>query len=220
MVKNKQIKDLKLTPEQIDVLKEFGNIGSGNAITALSDLLNDTVNVSLTALNLCAFWKIPDLFEDPNIEVFGIYTEILDNPDLSIIQFFTKESIINLINILNEFNNSNSSEIKNIRDLNEFSYSIISEIGNLLAGHYASALADLLSIKLVPSVPKVALDNLTAMLNGVIAKYSQFADYSIIIDTKLQGKAINLNGIICLLPSINILNKLFKIVNLKFNLNL
>ncbi|WDC83916.1 chemotaxis protein CheC [Caloramator sp. mosi_1] len=32
--------DLKLTDFQIDALKEVGNIGSGNAATALSQLIN------------------------------------------------------------------------------------------------------------------------------------------------------------------------------------
>jgi len=171
----------------------------------------------IATVNLLNEYKI---FDHPNIEVFGIYSEITNNPDLTIVQFFTKESIINLINILNEFNELNYSDIKNIRDLDDFSYSIISEIGNLLAGHYASALADLLSIKLIPNVPKLALDNLSAMLNSIIAKYSQFVDYSIIIDTKLRGTDINLNGTICLLPNMSILNNLFNIVNMKFNLNL
>ena len=50
MVKENKIEenDGELTPMQLDSLKELGNIGSGHAITALSQLLNRKIDVSLT----------------------------------------------------------------------------------------------------------------------------------------------------------------------------
>ena len=67
---NNKSRNLELTPEQLDILKELGNIGAGHAITALSELIEDRVDVSLTAVNIIPFWIIPDLFEDPNTEAF------------------------------------------------------------------------------------------------------------------------------------------------------
>jgi len=212
--------DINLTPEQLDILKELGNIGSGHAITALSELINDRVDVSLTAVYLIPFWKIPDLFENPNTEAFGIYSEIRDKPDLSIVQIFTKVSIINLVNILNDEDQISIEDVRSIQELDDFTRSIISEIGNILAGNYANALANLLSIKLVPGVPKLALDNLNAMLDTIIAKYSINSDYTIIVKTKIRVKEIKLNGIICLVPSMNILKELFKILNIKYDANI
>ena len=217
---NNKSRNLELTSEQLDILKELGNIGAGHAITALSELIEDRVDVSLTAVNIIPFWNIPDLFEDPNTEAFGIYSEIIDKSDLSIIQFYTKESVINLVNILNDEDEINVEDINTIEELDEFTYSIISEIGNILSGNYASAVANLLSIGLVPGVPKLALDNLNAMLDTVIAKYSQYSDYTIIVKTKIQVKDIKLNGTICLIPSMKILKELFKILNLKYDLNI
>ena len=208
--------DLKLTAEQLDILKELGNIGSGNAISALSNLLNDKIEVSLTAVNIIPFWKIPELFKTPFSEVFGIFSEIVGYSDFSIIQIFTKKSIINLINVLNENDNLIAANINKINDLDEFSYSIVSEIGNLLAGHYANALADLLSIKLLPHVPKIALDSLNAMLNSTIAKYSRYSDFLIFIKTQLSMKEINIKGTICFIPSAEVLNRLFKVLEVKY----
>ncbi|MFX0024032.1 MAG: chemotaxis protein CheC [Candidatus Hermodarchaeota archaeon] len=211
---------VELTEEQLDLLKELGNIGSGHAITALSALLNKKVEVSLTSANIDTFWKIPDVFDSPNDEVVVIFSKIPVNSDLSIVQIFPKESIFNLVNLLNNSDKISEELIKSTNDLDEFSYSIITEIGNILSGHYASALADLLSIKLVPNVPKVAIDTLNAILNSIIAKYSQIVDYIIIINTKLMVSDLNINGTICLIPNINILSRLFEILNIKYNLNL
>ncbi|MFX0006823.1 MAG: chemotaxis protein CheC [Candidatus Hermodarchaeota archaeon] len=211
---------IELTEEQLDILKEMGNIGSGHAITALSDLLNTNVEVSLTSVKIDTFWKVPEMFDNPNEEIVGIYSKIPINSDLSIIQIFPKESIFNLINFLNNSDENSSLFLKNTNDLDDFSYSIIKEIGNILSGHYVSALADLLSLKLIPSVPRVAIDTLNVILNSIIAKYSQIIDYIILIKTKMTVSDLNINGTICLIPNIKILRKLFEILNIKYDLNL
>ena len=212
--------NIKLTQDQLDMLKELGNIGSGHAITALSKLLSNDIEVSLTSADIIPFWKVPELFDDPFIDMVGIYSNIPFNSDLAIIQIFTKESIVSLINILTDEDRIAVEDLKNIDDLDDFSCSIIIEIGNILSGHYANAIADLMSIKLIPNVPKIAIDTLNAILEGIIAKYSQASDYMILINTKLKVSDINLEGTICLIPSISILKSLFKILNLKYDLNL
>ncbi|MFX1343613.1 MAG: chemotaxis protein CheC [Promethearchaeota archaeon] len=217
---HKLLEGFELTPEQLETLKELGNIGSGHAITALSKLLNNEIKVFLTSAEIIPFWKVPELFDNPNLEVFGIYSEIPYNSDISIIQIFSKESIVNLINLLNTNNKIFVDKIITIKDLDHFSISVITEIGNILTGHYTSALADILSIKLIPNVPIVALDTLNAMLSGIIARYSQLSDYIMLINTKLTLPKINLNCIICFIPSLMILKNLFEILNIKYNMNL
>lgn len=212
--------DIKLTKDQLDMLKELGNIGSGHAITALSELLNSKIEVSLTSADIISFWKVPELFDNPFVDMVGIYSDFALNSDLAIIQIFTKESILNLINILSDYKKISIEDLKTLDELDDFSCSIINEIGNILSGHYVNALADLLSIKLIPNVPKVAIDTLNAILESIIAKYAQISDYMVLINTKLTVSNINLEGTICLIPSISILKSLFKILNLKYDLNL
>ncbi|MHA1988012.1 MAG: chemotaxis protein CheC [Promethearchaeota archaeon] len=211
---------VQLTPEQIDILKEIGNIGSGHAITALSELLNNEIDVSLTSAEIIPFWNVIELFDDPFIEVFGIYSEVQSDSDLSIIQVLTKESTINLINLLNNDSDLSIRNIRTLDDLDDLSLSIITEIGNILSGHYANALADLLSIKVVPNVPTVALDTLSALFNEIIAKHAQISDYLVLIKTNLAVREINVNCLICFIPSLSILNNLFNILKIKYDMNL
>ncbi|MFX1502924.1 MAG: chemotaxis protein CheC, partial [Promethearchaeota archaeon] len=79
---------IELTEAHLDLMKEIGNIGSGHAITALSDLLNKQVEVSLTSAHIQSFWEVSDVFENRNMEVVAIYSEIPFNSDLTIIQIF------------------------------------------------------------------------------------------------------------------------------------
>ena len=50
----------KFTELQMDVLREIGNIGSGNAATALSSMLQQPINISIPQVNMI---KYNDLVE-------------------------------------------------------------------------------------------------------------------------------------------------------------
>jgi len=211
---NNFLDEIKLTPYQLDSLKELGNIGSGNAVTALSQLLNTRVEVSLTSLELIPFWKLPDEFGGRETDVFGILSDIEGTQNLSILQIFTKESIINVINYLSG-EKIDIDKIKQLSDLDEVILSTISEVGNILAGHYANALADLMEIALVPSVPNLSFDSLGAIMDSVIARSAKIVDLMIMINTKMNIQDLHINGILVFLPAVETLNSLFKALNVE-----
>ena len=205
---------IKLTPAQMDSLMELGNIGSGHAITALSQLMEKRISMSLTSVDLIPFWKLPEIFGGEEIEVFGILSSVQGDQNLLILQIYPKDSIIQMINSLSEEKEIKSQDIKDLSDMDDFSLSIITEVGNILSGHYAHALADLMEIKLVPDVPDVAYDVLGAIMSSVIAKTSEDVDLMILINTKMDIEDLNLNGIFCFLPEVETLNKIFTAINL------
>ena len=214
---NSQEEDLKLTFDQIDCLMELGNIGSGNAITALSQLLNRKVEVSLTSAEVIPFWELPNKFENLNVKVFGIISSVNGEHDISILQIFTKKALINIINNLAKKNSKIIQNINELKDLDEFTLSIISEIGNILSGHYASALADLMKIKLIPGVPDIAFDGISAIIDGLIANSSEFGDFIVMIDTNLSIENFELDGLICFFSTLETLNKLFEALNIEYS---
>ncbi|MFX1238886.1 MAG: chemotaxis protein CheC [Promethearchaeota archaeon] len=208
----------KLTEKQKDILRELGNIGSGNAIVALSDLLNRTIEMSLTSIDIVPFWKIPYLFGDDKMEVFGIYSKIEGENDFRVLQIYSKESVINMINTLTDFEKIKVDEIKVVHDLDDFSKSIILEVGNILTGHYTSALANLLSISLIPDVPELALENIAAITNCIIVAYCQKSDFAIVIETTMRIEDLKLKGILCFIPSIETVDKFLNTITSKFNI--
>jgi len=78
--------NFQLTQYQIDTLMELGNIGSGNAITALSQLLDKRIEVSLTSGEIIPFWKLSDKLGGSNTEVFGINSIVKGETYLNILQ--------------------------------------------------------------------------------------------------------------------------------------
>ncbi len=215
--KNQEIGKIKLTPSQLDSLMELGNIGSGHAISALSQLMNKRIEMSLTSVDMIPFWKLPEKFGGEEIEVFGILSLVRGDQDLSILQLYPKESTIKLINSLSGSKTIKSCDVKVLADLDDSSLSIITEVGNILSGHYANALADLMGIKLIPDVPEVAFDVLGAIMGSIIAKNAQSLDLMIIINTKIEIEDLNLQAFFCFLPEVETLTKLFKALDFDGN---
>ena len=56
----------------MDVLKEIGNIGAGNATTALSKMLNQKMDMSVPKVELVPFNEISDIMGDEDQTVVGI----------------------------------------------------------------------------------------------------------------------------------------------------
>ncbi len=206
-----------LSNEQNDTLMELGNIGSGNAITALSKLLDKKIEMALTILKVVPFWEVPYLYEDPDIRVFGILSKIKDNSNLIFLQIYTVESALNLINTLMKNDALHKEKIKALEDLDDFSLSIISEIGNIVAGHYSSALANLMSIRLIPDVPDVALENVSALIDSIIASNCEGNNYSIIIENKLNLDELEFKGHFFLIPSMETIAHFIHALNLKYD---
>lgn len=218
MIKEKFI--LKLTEEQLDTLKELGNIGSGNAITAISMLLKKQIEMSLTFVKIIPFWDISKIIEKPNSEVFAITSNINGKENMAILQFFPKKPILNIINDLAEVKIEPYNNIRRLDDMDDYSKSIISEFGNILAGHYASSMANLMGITLIPRSPLVVLDTFETILNSIVANFASITDYLVIIETKIQIQTLHLEGILCLIPDLDSLKKFFKAIDLNFDTNL
>jgi len=218
MIRISEEEELCLTNDQIDTLMELGNIGSGNAITALSRLLDKRIEVSLTSAEIIPIWKLSDKLGGPNTDVFGINSVVKAETNLNILQIFTKKSIFNLIDILSEQNKQKRVNITNLDDFDEYTISLIVEIGNILAGHYTSALANLLSTKYIPDVPSLAFDKLGAIINEILTVCPKNLDFMLMINTKLIIEDFDFFGIFCFIPSIETLDKFFEKLDLAVNL--
>ncbi|MCK4379895.1 MAG: chemotaxis protein CheW, partial [Candidatus Lokiarchaeota archaeon] len=68
--------DIALSDEQQDILKEIGNIGTGNAVTALSRLVKKKIDVTLTDVGIIPLNELPTQFGGPNEKVCGIFCHI------------------------------------------------------------------------------------------------------------------------------------------------
>ena len=66
----------KVTTEYYDVLKELGNIGAGNATTALAQMLQSKVDMKVPQVRLLNFNEVGEVMGGEEQIVIGIYLAV------------------------------------------------------------------------------------------------------------------------------------------------
>lgn len=185
----KHYKDFKM-----DVLKEVGNIGAGNAATALSQLLNKPIDMAVPKVQLLNFEEITDKVGGAEEFVYAVFLRVEGEAPGNLFFILSPEAALNLLSRIAGI------EILSDQELGEMELSALSEIGNILAGSYLSSLADFTSLSMYPTVPALAMDMAGAILSYGLLQFGQMGDDALLIDTTfLRGKT-KLKGNFSLFP--------------------
>ncbi|GLC32316.1 chemotaxis protein CheC [Clostridium omnivorum] len=164
---------LNLKPIQLDALREVGNIGAGNAATALSQLINKKIDMTVPAVNIVPF---DDIFSRIGGEevVIGVIVRVLGDTPGNILFIFEKEVALNLIETLTGERDEQITEMGN---------SVLCEVGNIISSSYMNSIARFTNLVITPSVPAVTYDMLGAILSTTFIESGQFDDMVLDIET-------------------------------------
>jgi chemotaxis protein CheC len=171
----------KLTEVHLDALREISNVGMGNAATALSQMVSDTVELHVPSVTLADIVDVPDLIGGPEQVVVGITMKIHGDACGNVLLVFPEESAHRLVKQLLGQDNSGSR-------FNEMSESTLKEVGNILASSYLGAMGSLLNLTLVPSVPAFAHDMSGAVIDYLLIELSEVGDQALMIETEFHGR--------------------------------
>lgn len=183
----------ELNSLQIDVLKEIGNIGAGNAATALSKMLSKRIDMDVPKVNILEFKNVAELVGGPEVEVIGIYFKVTGDITGSIMFLLDKKSAKLLTNLL-----MGRQDLE--ADLDEMDFSALQEVGNILSGSYLSSLSSLTNLKLVVSVPSLAMDMAGAILSVPVILFGQVGDKVMLIETDFNEGTNHVKGNFFLIP--------------------
>ncbi|SER06991.1 chemotaxis protein CheC [Gracilibacillus ureilyticus] len=198
----------QLTQTHLDVLKEIGNIGAGNAATALSTLLNKKIDMTIPSINVVDFNELMEYVGGPETLIVAVFLRIQGEAPGSMFFVLSPDETNSLVEQLLSDKYFRAEELME----NELAHSAVSEIGNILSGSYLSALSDFTSINMQPTVPTLVMDMAAAILMEGLVEISQESDYAIIIDTMIEGggnSAHSVKGHFFLLPDPDSFNKIF-----------
>lgn len=198
----------KINSYHLDVLKEIGNIGAGNAATALSKLLNKLIDMKVPSVRIVSFQEITELVGGPENIVAAIFLRIEGDAPGSMFYMLPIKEAEDLIGKLI----GNHHFQLNTPPYDELGISALHELGNILAGSYLSSLADFTKINMQPSVPALSIDMVGAVLSYGLFEISQVGDYAIVIDTeinKVEEDSTQSTGHFFLLPDPSSFEKIF-----------
>lgn len=177
---------LEFNAMQLDALREVGNIGAGNAATALSQLLNRKIDMTVPAVNIVPFEEIFARIGGEEV-VVGVIVRVLGDTPGNILFIFEKGIALNIIELLTGAREDDISDMGN---------SVLCEIGNIISGSYMNAIAKFTNLAITPSVPAVTYDMLGAILSTTFIESGQFDDSVLDIETTFLNDDLNkdING--------------------------
>ena len=155
------MKDLsmdELTNQYYDVLKELGNIGAGNATTALAQMINCKVDMSVPQVKLLEFKDLGSLVGGEEQVMVGIYLQVEGDIEGSMMFILSKIAAAHLVNKLMCGMLGIDEKAAEEYQFGEMECSAIREVGNIITGAYLNALSGLTGLKIYPSVPQIGID--------------------------------------------------------------
>ena len=179
-----------------DVLKELGNIGAGNATTAIATMLNLTIDMKVPKVELKAVEDLGSAICPEEETIVGIFLEVQNDISGSMMFLLKLDSAHYLVDRL--MGGMGTAEPQT-GEFSEMELSAMKEIGNIIAGSYLSALSTMTNMVITPSVPYIAVDMAAAILSVPEIQVGQFGDNALLIETEF-GDDVMMEGYFILLP--------------------
>lgn len=204
------MKDLsmeQLTGQYFDVLKELGNIGAGNATTALSQMIGCKVDMSVPQVQLLEFKDLGGIVGGDDQIMVSIYLEVAGDIDGSMMFILSKTAAAHLVNKLMCGMLGIDEDTAEDCNFGDMEISAIKEVGNVITGAYLNALSALTTLKIYPSVPQIGIDMAGALLSVPAVEFGIYGDNILLIQTQFSDD-VELEGYFILVPDMESYEKI------------
>jgi chemotaxis protein CheC len=141
---------LALSEMQIEAMKEVGNIGAGHAATALSEMLDQPVQIGTPTVEILPFADLASRVSGDGRNVSAVHMHVLGDAPAQIVVLFEESQALSFVRIFMDHSGGDEPISQHIVE------STIKEVGNIIGGAYLSALTSLTGITLIASVPTVS----------------------------------------------------------------
>ena len=188
----------------LDLIREIGSIGTGNAATALSSMLNKTVRMTLPDVQILGYNEAIKFLGDPEEIVAAILVKMTGEIN-GLMLFILKMDFINevLSSVMQE-------QIEDYYQLNVLETSALEEIGNIIISSYVNAMSTLSEVTINLSVPDIAVNMLGGILSVPMVEFGYQTDKMMMISGQfiIGGKVLHSD--LLMMPDIMSLNFLME----------
>jgi chemotaxis protein CheC len=181
----------------LDILREIGNIGAGNATTALSQMINKKIDMGVPQVNVLEFKELAEVLGGAENPIVGILIGVEGQINGMMMFVLEQKSAHNLVNMLM------GRDIDCFEDFTEMDLSALNEIGNIIAGAYLSSLSTLTNLKIIGTVPNMAIDMAGAILSVPAIEFGKVGDRALLIQTDFGGELERVFGYFILIPELD-----------------
>ncbi len=195
---------------QVDALREVANIGAGHAATALSQLTNRRIMISVPQITITPLEDVDELLGDPEEVVAAVLMHMLGDLTGRTLFVMDEPAARLLCDLLLRRPPATTGSF------HELEQSALKEAGNILGGAYMNALSDFMGMMLLPSVPSLVIDLSAAVVTTAYLNFGRDRDYVLCVETDFQFEEAGhaLRGHFLLLPDLASLKAIFDAIRL------
>lgn len=178
---------MEVNDEQMDKLREIGNIGAGNASQALSKMTDEKIDIGFPAIEPKEIDQIPEMIGNRS----KIHTLIRVEVDVK-----REEETVNLGTLMLILDRESADilashllgEKPENEELTPEEESALKETGNILTGATLSAMTEWVDLKLQEGVPDIKTDMLGAVMDEILLKMAREEDEALVFQTDFNFK--------------------------------
>lgn len=184
-----------MSQEYFDILREIGNIGAGNATTALAQMLQCKVDMSVPKVALLEFKDVGEAMGGEEQVMAGIYLGVEGDITGSIMFLLEKNSARFLVSKLMGMEMEGD-------DFSEMEFSALKEVGNIITGAYLNSLSAMTNLVIYPSIPDVTVDMAGAIMSVPAIQFGALGDKMLLIQTQFFDE-VAIDGYFILIPDMD-----------------
>ena len=194
----------ELSSLEIDTLREIGSIGTGNAATALSQMIGKEVRITLPEVRIMGYNEAIEWIGGPEQVTAGVLVGMSGQMS-GVMLYVQKLGFINLV-----LEQMLGHPIEDYHQLDELGKSTLVEVGNIMISTFINALSGLSNISVNLTVPAFAVDMQGAILSVPMAAYGGMSDYLMTIGGNFVCEEEQVPCRLLLSPDLGSLNFLLK----------
>ncbi len=196
----------EMSNEYFDVLRELGNIGAGNATTALAQMMQCKVDMAVPKVQLLEFRELGEAMVGEETVMAGIYLGIEGDIKGSIMFLLEKAAAKHLVGKLMGMESEGD-------EFSEMEFSALKEVGNIITGSYLNSLSSITNLAIYPSVPDLTVDMAGAILSVPAIEFAALGDRMLMIQTQFFDEMV-LDGYFILVPNLDSYGKILSALGL------
>lgn len=185
----------QVTENYYDVLRELGNIGAGNAITALSQMLQCKVDMQVPQVRLLEFSEVGEMIGGEEQIMAGVFLGVKGDITGSMMFMVEEESARHLIAKMTMGMLPPGSEFE------EMGLSAMKELGNIITGAYLNSLSTMTNLSISPTPPALTVDMAGAILSVPAIQFGVYGDKILLIQSQFNDD-VQLGGYFIMIPDL------------------
>lgn len=191
---------------ELDVLTEIANIGAGNAVTALSQMMSNKIDMHVPKVKMLTFSELSEILGGPEALVAGIMVSLDEDIKGYMLFMLENASAHHLVSqLMGQPEPEQTPEV-----FTEIEQSALMEIGNIITGAYLNSISKMTDLNIITSIPYLAIDMAGAILSVPAIEFGKLGDKALLIESRFRDMDIDISGYFIMIPTMESYHAILK----------